>query len=187
MPCSVCTKHKETRNVGFLVWRQNQNRWFPGLGHKTSSFGLVIWASKSPWRFLGLGLKTKLAMVYRLHHKTDGRKMVRDTHRDLAACFTWKQVGLGFPSLPQNWWRSDGRWCTWNHHGGRVKMKSKTNGSIWWDTSDSSTPTLLWQNHLRNAVFVSQDHIEGFSAKQECVNTTSKQKISWRLVIKLLL
>jgi hypothetical protein len=22
-----------------------------------------------------------------------------DTHRDLAACFTWKQVGLGFPSL----------------------------------------------------------------------------------------
>jgi hypothetical protein len=25
----------------------------------------------------------------------------------------------------------------------------------------------LWQNHLRNEGFVSQDHIEGFSAKQE--------------------
>jgi hypothetical protein len=24
---------------------------------------------------------------------------VRDTRRDLAACFGWKQVGLGFPSL----------------------------------------------------------------------------------------
>jgi hypothetical protein len=25
--------------------------------------------------------------------------MAWDTHRDLAACFTWKQVTLGFPSL----------------------------------------------------------------------------------------
>jgi hypothetical protein len=25
--------------------------------------------------------------------------MAWDTHRDLAACFTWKQVWLGFPSL----------------------------------------------------------------------------------------
>jgi hypothetical protein len=26
-------------------------------------------------------------------------EMMWDTHRDLAACFTWKQVGLGFSSL----------------------------------------------------------------------------------------
>jgi hypothetical protein len=26
-------------------------------------------------------------------------EMARGTHRDLAACFTRKQVGLGFPSL----------------------------------------------------------------------------------------
>jgi hypothetical protein len=25
--------------------------------------------------------------------------MTHDTHQDLAACFTWKQVTLGFPSL----------------------------------------------------------------------------------------
>jgi hypothetical protein len=32
-------------------------------------------------------------------------KTVRGTHHDLAACYAWKQVGLGFPSLPQDWWR----------------------------------------------------------------------------------
>jgi hypothetical protein len=29
----------------------------------------------------------------------------------------------------------------------------------------------LWQNHLRNEGFVSQDHIGGFSTKRECANT----------------
>jgi hypothetical protein len=37
------------------------------------------------------------------------------------------------------------------------------------------TPILLWyqlwQNHLRNEGFVSQDHIGGFSTKLECTNT----------------
>jgi hypothetical protein len=85
----------------FLVEPQNQGgRGFPGLDLKTGSYGLVIWASKSPRRFLGLGLKTKQPLlVYRLHHKTDGRVTVWDTCQDLAACFTWKQVWLGFPSL----------------------------------------------------------------------------------------
>jgi hypothetical protein len=74
---------------------------FPSLGLKTSSFDLVMWASKSLRRFLSLSLKTKRVTIYRLHHKTDGRmKMMRDTRRDLAAYFTCKQVGLGFPSLP---------------------------------------------------------------------------------------
>jgi hypothetical protein len=61
--------------------------------------GLVICASKSPQRFLGLGLKTKQASVCRLCHKTDGGRSARDTRRDLSACFTWKQVWLGFLSL----------------------------------------------------------------------------------------
>jgi hypothetical protein len=75
--------------VGFLVEPQNQGGGgFPGLGHKTGSFGLVICASKSPRRFLGLGLKTKWASVCRLCHKTDGGRSARDMHRDLAACFT---------------------------------------------------------------------------------------------------
>jgi hypothetical protein len=56
----------------------------------------VIWSSKSPSQFLGLGLKIKQASVYQLHHKTDGGRTAQDTRRDLPACFTWKQVALGF-------------------------------------------------------------------------------------------
>jgi hypothetical protein len=86
--------------VGLLVEPQNQGGGgFPGLGLKIDSFSLVIWASKSPRRFLVLGLKTRWASVCRLRHKTDGGRSAWDTHRDLAACFTWKQVWLGFPSL----------------------------------------------------------------------------------------
>jgi hypothetical protein len=59
-----------------------------------------------------------------------------------AACFTMKQVGLVFPSLPQNWWRSNGGWCTWHRRGCRVKMKPKADGSMRRSASTSSTPTL---------------------------------------------
>jgi hypothetical protein len=86
--------------VVFLVEPQNQGGGgFPGLGLKTDSSGLVIWSSKSPRRFLDLGLKTKRASVCQLRQKTDGGRSMCDTHRDLAACFTWKQVWLEFPSL----------------------------------------------------------------------------------------
>jgi hypothetical protein len=66
---------------------------------KIGSSGLLIWTSKSPRRFLDLVLKTKWALVCRLRHKIDGGWSAWDTHRDLAACFTWKQVWLGFSSL----------------------------------------------------------------------------------------
>jgi hypothetical protein len=72
---------------------------FSGLGLKTGSYGLMIWASKSPRWFLGLGLKIKQTTVCWLRHKIDGRATAWDTRRNLAACFTWKQVGLEFPSL----------------------------------------------------------------------------------------
>jgi hypothetical protein len=89
--------------VAFLIEPQNQGHGgFLSLGHKTGSYGLVIWASKSLQRFLGLGLKTKQATVCQLCHKTNGREMAWDTRQDLVACFVWKQVELGFPSLPQN-------------------------------------------------------------------------------------
>jgi hypothetical protein len=79
--------------VGFLVEPQNQcGGGFPGLGLKPGSSGLVIWVSKSPRRFLGLDLKTKWASVCRLHHKTDGGRLARDTRRDLAAYLASKQV-----------------------------------------------------------------------------------------------
>jgi hypothetical protein len=75
--------------VGFLIEPQNQGGGgFLGLCLKTESYGLVIWASKSPRRFLGLGLKTKQVSVCRLRHKIVGGMSARDTHRDLAACFT---------------------------------------------------------------------------------------------------
>jgi hypothetical protein len=86
--------------VGFLVEPQNQDGGgFLGLSLKIGSSGLVIWYSKSPRRFLGLCLKIKQALVCRLHHKTNGGRSARDTRQDLAACFTWKQVWLRFPSL----------------------------------------------------------------------------------------
>jgi hypothetical protein len=89
--------------VSFLVEPQNQGGGFSDLCLKTGNYGLMIWVSKSPQRFLSLCLKTKRAMVCWLRHKIDGRmKTARGTHRDLAACFEWKQVGLEFPSLPQN-------------------------------------------------------------------------------------
>jgi hypothetical protein len=79
--------------VGLLVEPQNQDGGgFSGLGLKIGSFSLVICASKLSRRFFGVGLKTKGGSVYRLRHKTDGGRSAWDTRRDLAACFTWKQV-----------------------------------------------------------------------------------------------
>jgi hypothetical protein len=93
--------------VGFLVEPQNQGggRFF-GLGLKTGSFGLVIWTSKSPRWFLGFDLKINWVSVCRLRHKIDGGRLARDMHRDLAACFAWKQV------WPEDWRRRDDGWCT---------------------------------------------------------------------------
>jgi hypothetical protein len=84
----VCTVHKKTRSVDFLVEPQNQGRQFSDLGLKTDSSDLVIWASKSPQWFLVLGLKIKRVSIYQLRHKTDRGRSARDTHRDLAACIT---------------------------------------------------------------------------------------------------
>jgi hypothetical protein len=79
--------------VGFLVEPQNQGGGgFPDFGLKTDSSGLVIWTSKSPRRFLGLALKTKQTLVCRLRHKTGGGRSAWDARRNLAGCFTWKQV-----------------------------------------------------------------------------------------------
>jgi hypothetical protein len=79
--------------IGFLVEPQNQGgEGFPGLGLKTGSSDLMICASKSPRWFLGLELKIEQVSICRLCHKTDGGRLARDTRRDLAACFAWKQV-----------------------------------------------------------------------------------------------
>jgi hypothetical protein len=60
----------------------------PDLASKSVVESFPVWVSKSPRRFLDLC------------HKINGRmKTVRGTCRDITACFAWKQVGLGFPSL----------------------------------------------------------------------------------------
>jgi hypothetical protein len=85
-----------TRIACFLIEPQNQARQFLSLSFKTSSSGLIIWTSKLPRWFLSLGIKTKRASVCRLRHKIDGERSTQDTHRDVASCFNWKHVGVGF-------------------------------------------------------------------------------------------
>jgi hypothetical protein len=126
-----CTRRRGAR-VSWLN-RKTTVGGFSGLGLKTGSCSLVIWASKSQRRILCLDLKTKRAMVCWLRHKIDGRRTARDTHQNI--------VRLGFPNLPQNWRMSDDGWCTWHHHGGHVKMKSKTDRSMRQAASDPFTPT----------------------------------------------
>jgi hypothetical protein len=90
----------KTTKMGLVIWVSKSLWRFLGLGLKIDGCGLVIWATKLPRRFLGLDLKTKWVMLCRLCLKIDGMmKTARDTHRDLAACFTWKRVGLGFSCL----------------------------------------------------------------------------------------
>jgi hypothetical protein len=112
----------KTKVDGLLVvWYQNRWVGFPGLSIKTGSFGLVICASKSPRQFLDLGLKTKRAIVCWWHHKTGGgMKTAWGTRQDLTVCFTWKQVGLGFPSLASIQVEAQCGWCTWHHRGGCI-------------------------------------------------------------------
>jgi hypothetical protein len=59
---------------------QNRQLWFGDLCLKITA--MVFW----------FGSQSKWVSVCRLHHKTDGGRSAWDTHRDLAACFTWKQV-----------------------------------------------------------------------------------------------
>jgi hypothetical protein len=138
--CVVCTVHKETRSVGFLVWPQNQGRQVSLFGHQNRQLRFGDLSLKITVIVFGLDLKTKWAIICRLCYKTDGMRTARDTHRDLMPYFAWKQVKLGFPSLPQNWWRCDNGWCMWHHRRDRMEMKLNTGGSMRRATSDSSIP-----------------------------------------------
>jgi hypothetical protein len=82
-------------------WFDLKTTWTvsPSITSKPVVAVFLVWPQNQGWRFLGLSLKTMRASVCRLNHKTDGGRMARDTHRDLAASFTWKQVVLGFFNL----------------------------------------------------------------------------------------
>jgi hypothetical protein len=87
--------------------------WVSQFGPQTSNCGLVIWPTKSPQRFFSWGLKTKWVMVYRLHHKINGRmKTTWDTRWDLVAYLAWKRVRLGFFSLASRLVEARCGWCT---------------------------------------------------------------------------
>jgi hypothetical protein len=62
--------------------------------------------------------------------------------RDLAACFAWKRVGLGFSSLTSRLAEARCGWCMWHYREDRMDMKSKTDGSMRWAVLVSSIPTL---------------------------------------------
>jgi hypothetical protein len=125
--------HVETRSMSFLVEPQNQGRQFmSGLASKPlRRFSLVWPQNRCRWvsRFgpqnrklrvgdLGLkitvtvswfGLQNQAGLGLSVAPKTDGGRTVRDMHRDLPTCFTWKQVVLAFPSLASRlaetrWW-----------------------------------------------------------------------------------
>jgi hypothetical protein len=57
-------------------------------------------------------------------------KTAQGMHRDKATCFTWKQVGIEFPSLASRLVEAQRGWCTWHHRGGYVKLKLNTDGSM---------------------------------------------------------
>jgi hypothetical protein len=98
---------------------QNRQLWFVDLCLKITT--TVSWFE--PQNQAGFGLS-----VASQNRREDAAAW--DTPRDLAACFAWKQVGLGFPSLPQNWRRSDGGWYMWHHRGSRMRIKLKMDGSM---------------------------------------------------------
>jgi hypothetical protein len=76
--------------VAWVSWfvPQNQQLWFIDLDLKITA--MLSW----------FGTQNQLDddfLVAPQNRQED--EMAWGTHRGLAACFTWKQVGLGFPSL----------------------------------------------------------------------------------------
>jgi hypothetical protein len=98
--CAVCTVHKETRSASFLVEPQNQV-------HRVSRFGPQ---NQHLW-FSDLGLKITVMVSWFGPQNQEGYGFsvapqnrgeddsARGTRQDMAACFAWKQVTLGFFSL----------------------------------------------------------------------------------------
>jgi ribosomal protein L34 len=87
----------------------------PGLASKLTVVFLVEPQNQGGGGSPSLGLKTKQASVYRLRHKTDGGRSVRDTRRDLAVCLVWKQV----------WPEDGGGATTGGAHGTIVEVASE--------------------------------------------------------------
>jgi hypothetical protein len=86
--CAVCTVHKETRSVEFLVWPQNQGRQVSLFGPQNRQLWFGDLCLKITTTVSWFGPKNKRASVCRLRHKNDGKRLARNTRQDLAACFT---------------------------------------------------------------------------------------------------
>jgi hypothetical protein len=152
--CAVCTVHKKTRSVGFLVWPQN--RWF-----QVSRFGPQ---NRQLW-FGGLGLKiTATVSLFRPQNHVGYDLSVAPQNRwededgvghasRSSGLLHWKQVGLGFSNLTSRLVEAQHRWCTWHHRRGCVELKLKTDGSMRQVTSDPSMQTLPFLLYYALGVF----------------------------------
>jgi hypothetical protein len=100
-PCAVCTVHVETESTGFLVKPQNVGRRFVSRLASKPLGWFLGWASKPRrWRVSWFGPQNHAGFSLSVVPQNRWEDAtVWDTCRDLAACFTWKQVWLGFPSL----------------------------------------------------------------------------------------
>jgi hypothetical protein len=81
--------------------------------------------------------------------------MTRGTCRDLAGWFTWKQVGLGFPSLASTLVEVRRRWCMWHHRRGCIELKLNTDRSMRRAESDPTTLILSFSLYYALGAFYS--------------------------------
>jgi hypothetical protein len=113
------------------VWPQNRWRWFLPVWPQ-NQWWRVSWFGPQNWhlRFGDLSLKITKTVSwfgpqnqagYGLLVAPQNRRRMKTAwviHRDLSACFVWKQVRLEFSSLTSRLVEARRRWCTWHHHGG---------------------------------------------------------------------
>jgi hypothetical protein len=72
----------------------------PGLASKPVVEGFPVWASKSTATVSWFGLQNQANFGLSVAPQNQQEDATTwDTHRDLVAYFTWKQVGLEFHSL----------------------------------------------------------------------------------------
>jgi hypothetical protein len=106
-----------SKPLGRVSWFEPQNRQL-----QFGDFGLKITTTVSwfgPQNQVGYDLSVASQNWWRM-------KTTWDTCRDLAICFAWKQVGLGFPSLASILVETRCGWCMWYHHRGCIELKLKT-------------------------------------------------------------
>jgi hypothetical protein len=166
--CSSVLSHKLTNllPLGFEVQTKKLSRWFCGPNHQTAdvSFDAQIEKSKR--------------VILRPKHKNCNHRFWDQIRRNRRPWFWgWTKKPTLLTSLcmmhiahsvtrPLDRPTTENPTCVWSSP--IICTKSPTHVSILVAVHHVAP---VWQNHLRNEGFVSQDHIGGFSTKRECANT----------------